>query len=106
MQGDHKPVSLRVRIRSDAGDLHVPAYPSFHRDDESPSTEDNRGGGGGGGGGGTDDGFPTDSKCPRVESPTYTDLLSSTTSPDTSDKNELIIYKDDKSVKVYKETTV
>ena len=98
MQGDHKPVSLRVRIIAGAGDLNVPAYPSFHRDDdETVAAEDNRGGG--------VIGLPTGSMCPQYESPPVTDLLSPATSCTPSDKSGRIAYKDDKSVKVHKDTT-
>ena len=43
--------------------------------------------------------------CPQYESPPITDLLSQATSCTPSDKSGRIAYKDDKSVKVHKDTT-
>ena len=104
--GDHKPVTLSVRIRADAGDVNVPAYPTgFPRVAESTEQAGNSNSRCTDAGAAAADGLPTDSKCPRVESPTYTDLLMAKSSHAQSDKS-LIIYKDDKSVKVYKETTI
>lgn len=91
--GDHKPVYLRMKIRSNAASsIHVPSYPRYH----SSAAED---------GGDSVYVDPTSEKCPRVESPSYTDLLTSASSSLPA-KSTLIIYKGDKSVKVYKETTV
>ena len=88
-----------MRIIAGAGNLNVPAYPSFHRDDdETVAAEDNGGDGG-------VIGLPTDSMCPQYESPTITDLLTPASSCTPSDKSGRIAYKDDKSVKVHKDTT-
>ena len=127
--GDHKPVFLQFRLRPDVSNLPIPSYRNSSNSNSPVSGgEDNAnnyhqkqrrdgGGRGGGGDGGGSNNRPSDSptKCPRVESPNYTDLLNNDcnnggmTDLDQNAGSPCTRYieiKDVNSVKLFKETTV
>ena len=83
--GDHKPVYLRCGILPERTSVHVPSYPRY-RTTAAPALE----------------------KCPRVESPTYTDLLSNSTGGGggVGGCTTYLEIRDVNAVKIFKETTV